>query len=228
MKGKEKLIIFDMDGVLVDATDSYRRTIIETVHCFSGRMISNGEIQEMKNRGGFNDDWKLSFELIKKRGRTPSFQDVVCKFNEFYLGKNGSPGFCEQERWLPEEKLWSQLDKKNYVFSIFTGREREDLARTLKKFAPQTVFDPLITMESVKHQKPHPEGLLKIQEINLRKELIYVGDNVDDASAANEAKVRFIGVAGQRVPDRQKLIELFEQENSWKVIDDVNQLLTVL
>ena len=33
----QRLLIFDMDGVLVDVTESYRQTIIETVKQFTGR-----------------------------------------------------------------------------------------------------------------------------------------------------------------------------------------------
>ncbi len=35
-----QLIVFDMDGVLVDVTESYRETIVRTVEHFTGRTIS--------------------------------------------------------------------------------------------------------------------------------------------------------------------------------------------
>ena len=54
------LIVFDMDGVLVDVTASYRATIQATVRHFSGYEPTPEEIQDWKNRGGWNDDWKLS------------------------------------------------------------------------------------------------------------------------------------------------------------------------
>ncbi len=54
------LIIFDMDGVLVDVTDSYRAAIQCTVANFTGQQVTNETIQEYKNKGGFNDDWLLS------------------------------------------------------------------------------------------------------------------------------------------------------------------------
>ena len=34
------MLVFDMDGVLVDVTESYRETIVQTVEHFTGKTIS--------------------------------------------------------------------------------------------------------------------------------------------------------------------------------------------
>ena len=44
----DRLLVFDMDGVLVDVTESYRETIQRTVEHFTGRRISRPEIQDWK------------------------------------------------------------------------------------------------------------------------------------------------------------------------------------
>ena len=69
---KTKAILFDLDGVLVDVTESYRETIQRTVEHFTGRRISRPEIQDWKNRGGWNDDWALSHRLITDAGASTS------------------------------------------------------------------------------------------------------------------------------------------------------------
>ena len=66
--GEKDLLIFDMDGVLVDVTESYRATIQATVKHFTGYEPSHDEIQDWKNRGGWNDDWQLSTRMIQERG----------------------------------------------------------------------------------------------------------------------------------------------------------------
>jgi HAD superfamily hydrolase (TIGR01548 family) len=53
-------IVLDIDGVLVDVADSYRRAIVETVERVAGEAISDGDIQQFKNAGGFNNDWELT------------------------------------------------------------------------------------------------------------------------------------------------------------------------
>ena len=62
------LLVFDMDGVLVDVTESYRETIARTVEHFTGARPTHERIQEVKNAGGWNDDWKLSHHLVREAG----------------------------------------------------------------------------------------------------------------------------------------------------------------
>ena len=45
------LLIFDMDGVLVEVSESYRETIQQTVQYFTGRAVARETIQEWKNQG---------------------------------------------------------------------------------------------------------------------------------------------------------------------------------
>ena len=52
-----KAVLFDMDGVLVDVSRSYRRAIEETANHFTGRTLVPGTTQRYKNLGGFTDEW---------------------------------------------------------------------------------------------------------------------------------------------------------------------------
>ncbi|MDZ7731677.1 MAG: TIGR01548 family HAD-type hydrolase [Natrialbaceae archaeon] len=53
-------VVLDIDGVLVDVADSYRRAIVETVDHVYERTIPREAIQSFKNAGGFNNDWELT------------------------------------------------------------------------------------------------------------------------------------------------------------------------
>ncbi len=53
-------VVLDVDGVLVDVADSYRRAIRETLQAVYGETVSQQAIQRFKNAGGFNNDWKLT------------------------------------------------------------------------------------------------------------------------------------------------------------------------
>ena len=50
-------VITDIDGVLVDTSDSYHRAIVESVRTVYGETIDRSETQAFKNAGGFNNDW---------------------------------------------------------------------------------------------------------------------------------------------------------------------------
>jgi HAD superfamily phosphatase len=79
------LIIFDMDGVLVDVGESYRATIQATVKVFTGDEPTREEIQDWKNKGGWNDDWQLSHRLIQERGGQAEYANVSTSFRRFFM-----------------------------------------------------------------------------------------------------------------------------------------------
>jgi HAD superfamily hydrolase (TIGR01548 family) len=53
-------VVLDIDGVLVDVANSYRRAIVESVERVYGETIGRNDIQPFKNAGGFNNDWELT------------------------------------------------------------------------------------------------------------------------------------------------------------------------
>ena len=222
----QSLLIFDMDGVLVDVTESYRATIQETVRQFTDVAITHTEIQAAKNRGGSNNDWDLSLELIRERGASPAREDVIAAFQRVYLGESTN-GLISRERWLPREQLLERLAQR-FRFALFTGRERWEAQYTLSKFAPGICFDPLVGMEDVEFEKPHPEGLLKILDHLKPEELFYVGDVMDDCLAARAASVPFIGVVPAENPLAVELEALFRKQGAMAVVSDVNELERVL
>lgn len=234
----QSLLVFDMDGVLVDVTNSYRQTIIEVVKHFTGIVkdftgteisnteISNQDIQVAKNRGGANNDWDLTLELVRERGGSPTRQEVVGIFQQIYLGNNHD-GLIAREQWLPRGQLLERLSRR-FRLALFTGREHGEALFTLSKFAPDVVFDPVVGMEDVEREKPDPEGLLKIVEKIKPKEVFYVGDTTDDCRAARAAPVPFIGVVGPENPLGAELERLFRREGAKAVISDVNELERVL
>ncbi|MFT4923245.1 MAG: HAD superfamily phosphatase [Haloarculaceae archaeon] len=53
-------VVLDVDGVLVDVADSYRRAIVESVERVYDDTIPREAIQQFKDAGGFNNDWELT------------------------------------------------------------------------------------------------------------------------------------------------------------------------
>ncbi|QLG49326.1 TIGR01548 family HAD-type hydrolase [Natrinema halophilum] len=56
-------VVLDIDGVLVDVGDSYRRAIVESVEAVYDRTIRKADIQDFKDAGGFNNDWELTYAV---------------------------------------------------------------------------------------------------------------------------------------------------------------------
>jgi HAD superfamily phosphatase len=236
------LLVFDMDGVLVDVTQSYRETIARTAAHFIGAEVSMDRIQEYKNRGGFNDDWKLTHHLIAEARVDVPFENVREHFQRLFLG-NGTDGLILRERWVAQPGTLEGLNER-FGFAIFTGRPRTEADLTLRRFAGGLRFDPVIATEDVMEQKPNPEGLLRIvgasacragspqaeacgstlKRAPQLEPVFYIGDTVDDARCARAANVPFIGIAAPANPLYLDLVFLFQAEKAYAIVDDINYL----
>lgn len=221
----DRVLVFDMDGVLVDVTESYREGVQQTVEHFTGKRVTREVIQEYKNAGGWNNDWRLSHHLIAGLGVDVPYEAVVEEFNRIFLG-NGRDGLIFRERWVAQPGLLERL-ARTWRFSVFTGRVLRELEVTLERFARHLTFDPIITADDAP-AKPSPDGLLQIARICGAGELWYVGDTVDDARCARAAGVPFIGIAAPSSAGRAELIELFKAESALAILDDINFLESAL
>jgi len=219
-----RILVFDMDGVLVDVTESYREAIQQTVEHFTGRRVTGERIQDYKNQGGWNNDWDLSHHFIQGFGVEVAYGNVVDYFNEIFLGEDG---LIHRERWVAEDGLLDRLASR-YQLALFTGRLMVEVEVTLGRFAPKLAFEPMITADDGVAPKPSPEGLQRIARMNPGKDLWYVGDSVDDARSARQAGVPFIGIAAPTSLRRSELVDLFRAENAIAVLDDINQLEAAL
>lgn len=212
------ILVFDMDGVLVEVSASYRETIIQTVCLFTGQTITRELIQDYKNQGGYNNDWILSQKICQDLGVNVPYESVVETFNDLFLNK----GLIHRERWIPREGLLEELGA-NHELAIFTGRSTLEAEITLDRQGVRDRF-LLVTSSDVKHEKPAPDGLLKIQAERPGKSLLYIGDTIDDARAAKAANVPFIGVAAPNSPRREELLAALQSVGAVRIAGDINEL----
>jgi HAD superfamily hydrolase (TIGR01548 family) len=110
-------IVLDIDGVLVDVADSYRRAITETIERLYGASFPDAAIQALKDAGGFNNDWELTdagalFVLGRARDLDmpiEAFADAVAKrggglgaARTVVESACADPGGIESE-WAPDQ-----------------------------------------------------------------------------------------------------------------------------
>ena len=222
------LIVFDMDGVLVDVSDSYRESIVQTVKRFTGHEVSRSAIQGYKNSGGWNNDWALSQRIIQDFGVQVEYERVVEVFNAIFLGgTDGAEGLVSRERWIAVPGTLENLSKR-FDFAIFTGRLRMEVDITLRRFASGYRFDPIVTAEDTAQPKPAPDGLRHIADRFPNRKIWYVGDTVDDAQSAHSAGIAFIGIAAPGSPRQDELDRILRSEGAITVLGDINRLESVL
>jgi len=224
----DQVIVFDMDGVLAEVTESYRESIVQTVRHFTGQTIERDLIQDYKNRGGWNNDWALSQKICVDLGVPVDYDTVVDQFNAIFLGPKGDgEGLILRENWFPKPGLLERLSQK-YELSIFSGRIRFEADLTLRRYAPAIRFDPTLYADELENGKPAPDGLIEIQKRRPQSKLWYVGDTVDDARCARAAGVPFIGIAAHTHTKRAALVSLFERENARAVCENINEIEAIL
>jgi HAD superfamily hydrolase (TIGR01548 family) len=188
-----KILIFDVDGVLVDVRGTFWRSALQTVRQLSGKRVTYAELHRWKAKPGYNDDWRMTADWVTSLGRPTSYEEARGAFEKFYWGINGVQGNVHREKFfvspLQIEK-WAQ----RFELNLFTGRTRKEFSFTFDRHSFSSHFRSIVTMDDVERIKPHPEGLLKILGKREPASALYIGDNVDDAVAARSAAIPFIAI----------------------------------
>jgi HAD superfamily phosphatase len=223
VKFAPQLVIFDVDGVLVDVHGSFHRTIIDTVQHFTGRRVTYADIQEWKGRSGYNDDWRLTTDWVKKLTGRAEYAKVKRQFQKFYWGVDGRRGNVSRERWLvPRRRLerWA----KHTELALFTGRTRRELRYTLEHFGVAHLFRRVVTMDDVERLKPDPEGLHFLLDGVPPRNALYLGDNLDDALASRSARVPFLGVLPRGSAAHRMRAGQLRRHGARLILHSVNEL----
>ena len=187
-----QILIFDVDGVLVDVRGTYWRSALETVHYLTGKRVTYAELHKWKSKPGFNDDWSMVSAWVTSLGKPISYDEARLAFEKFYWGENGKPGNVRNEKILvsPQQiAKWAQ----HFELNLFTGRTRQEFSFTFDRWPATKYFRTVITMEDAP-KKPDPEGLQRILGQRDPATAVYLGDNIDDALASREAGVPFLAI----------------------------------
>lgn len=229
-----KAILFDMDGVLVDVSRSYRRAIEETVAHFTGRDLLPGTVQRYKNLGGFNDDWKLTHAIITDTSMDVPFSRVVAEFQRRYRGESWD-GFIAEELPLISARTLEQLCTGNRVMGVVTGRPDAEVRWTIEHLGWKRYFPLVVAKEKQEGRgKPdpfplqHALGILSAVGRHIEPgETVYIGDTVDDMEAARAAEMWAVGMVPPYV-DREEHAALLRERGAHVVLHDPEDLPDLL
>jgi len=220
----KNLLVFDMDGVLIDVGNSYRLAIKKTFEYFSGQELAMERIQEAKNQGGLNNDWDLTEYLLEQSGILLEKNLIVDKFQEFYFGQTGE-GFIQNEELLICKNILKNL-AKNHQLAVFTGRPRQEALFTLEFFGIRNLFSEVVSMDDLDAdlQKPNPYGLFCLMSKLKPRQTFYFGDTIDDMQAAVGAKVHGVGILAPK-DKKGALKKLLKTNGAMVVLNNVNDIV---
>jgi len=181
----EKIILFDLDGTLIDSTDAI-------LHCFERAFDRYGDEkrdeQKIKELIGFPLD--VMFERLGIAKEV--VWDYVDAYKECYrkISKQKTELLPDAKEAIEEASKFARLG----IVTTKTARYSKEL---LEHMDVMKYFEVLIGREDVIEPKPHPEPILlalKKLQISTQDNVFMIGDTFLDMQSAINAKVTPIAV----------------------------------
>ena len=194
------LLALDIDGVVRDVSQSYRRALADTVEYFTQGAFrpSATEIDQLKAEGCWNNDWEGSQELVyryfenlghQRQDFPLDFEQLVEYFQRRYLGNPEQlNGYIQDEPLLVDLYYFKQLDREKISWGFVSGASRRSAEHVLARVGLRQV--PLVAMGEAA-EKPNPEGLLQLAKSgNSVERVFYAGDTVADIHTTLNAQAQ--------------------------------------
>ena len=203
------IVIFDVDGVLIDVSKSYHYSIKDTVKHYTGVDVPLEELRDIKFTFRINNDWDASIAGILYVKSGLLLEDFKDEFKNFSTGLEDFYKFAtfysidlpdynelvdifetfyekhrdKEELLIPKDVL-NKIKKLSKLTGIITGRPKKDLDYTFKQHNLYPYFDYIITEDDIPQpslRKPSPYPLRLFFENNQYQEpVFYIGDTLAD------------------------------------------------
>ena len=225
-KVNPEILVFDVDGVLIDVKETFWRSALQTVEKLTAKKGTWEELHQWKRQPGNNDDWMMVSRWATAWGVPTTYEQARKAFQPFYWGSNGKPGNVAKEIWMVTPKLVEKWARRREL-NLFTGRTRKEFTYSFERWSAAKYFRSVVTMEDAR-KKPFPDGLYAILGKRDPKSALYLGDNVDDALAAQAAGVPFMAILPKGVPDYRQRAKRFRELGALRLLErarDLDRLL---
>jgi len=176
-----KLIIFDLDGVLVDAKNIHYLTLNEAL----GSKYEISWEEHLNKYDGLKTNEKLKL-LTNSKGLPPSLYDEIwLKKQELTIN--------ELKKITPNDVLKNtikELSHQKYKIAVCSNSIRKTILTVLSKLDIIEYFDYIVSNEDVNNSKPHPEMYWKTISYFgvLPEETLIIEDSPFGLLAANRSK----------------------------------------
>jgi len=194
---RKKVILFDLDGVLVDTYKVWFRLFNKTLKHFGYKTIPLKVFAQNWGKST-EEDVRIFMPKVK-------LKDVKRYFSINF------PKFTKYMKVNPEAKIiLSKLKKMGLKVGCITNSHRDITQLEIKIAGLKNFFDAVITADDVKRPKPEPDMLFKVcKRLRVKvNEVIFIGDTQTDLKTAEKAGCIFIGYRIQSKLRIKKLSEI--------------------
>lgn len=176
---KIRAILFDMDGVLVDAKDWHYEALNKALRLF-GFEITRSE--HLKNYDGLPTAVKLKI-LTKEKGLPEGLHSFINEIKQQYTYSIAFNN-CKP-RFIHEFSL-SKLKSQGYKIAICSNSIRDSIAMMMERAALLKYADVVISNQDVKKPKPDPEMYIEAaKKLGVKpEECLILEDNENGIKAA--------------------------------------------
>lgn len=185
-----KLIIFDLDGVLVEAKQIHYDTLNQALKEIGDQYVIT-EAEHLSIYDGLKTTQKLEL-LTKNKGLQPEFYDGIW-FRKQYLTIEA---ISQLQPDLQKIELFKQLRDKGYKLACASNSIRRSVLVMLAKIGIIEYMDLILSNEDVKNSKPHPEMYWKAMSMMgcLPEETLIVEDSPHGLLAASRSRANVLRV----------------------------------
>ena len=201
------IIIFDIDGVIRDVGNSYRKAIADTVEKFTGGAWrpTMEDLDNLKSEGIWNNDWEASQELVyryfeamdKTRAEVDlnldlNYDRIVEFFQKRYRGEHPElfDGYIADEPLLVSPSYFQQLHYNQIAYGFFSGATRGSAEFIIQQRLK--LNNPILVAMEDAPSKPDPSGMFaaisQLETNSSNVPAFYLGDTVADMYTISKAR----------------------------------------
>lgn len=187
-----KVIIFDLDGTLIDSAPDLRTACNKLLATYQRRPITMEETKKFVGNGAV----KLVERAFAATG-TPVQEQEIAELTDGFLAFYAGHEADETQPYPGVMALLDQLVGQGYRLALCTNKPKAPTENLLRDLGMSGFFELVLGGDELARKKPDPQMIhYVLEEMRVSaEEAIMVGDSSNDIDAARNAGVPSIAVS---------------------------------